>query len=714
MGFVSAAIEQRATVGPSLHPSRLDDPRVIFGTGYGEDATGLNLSESEVLGWPALIQAMRMISWGIGMMPCHLYEKTGPGKGKLEPADGHPVHWLLHDEPHPDYTPFEFNSCMAFKAAFQGDAYAQIIRARGGVIGSLFPMDTHRMTTRRVNGKLLFEYREDGNKRVFVSDEILHIKGFSDGGILGFALNQIARTTLAKGVAMDRYGARVFKNGLASGVFTEMTDPAGKFKDEAERDRFYSKLQERLQGQDNWHKVIGLPFGMTMKNLGISPKDAQLIEGLTFQVQDISRLTGVPPSLLMELSRATFTNSEQQMLQFIQLCLGPWIANIEQRYKKSLLTRDERKRYVIKFLVDALLRTDLKTQNDALRVAVGQPWMSVNEARDLKELAPIKGGDEVAKPMNMGNPGGDPAQSAEPAAIAPAQDGDANTRGGITNCELRIATADSYRNGGRAGYVERSRYFEIREGSKARKALREAYRKTITRDAQRLIGGEIREVRKLMAKAGISSDVAARASTDDFAKALQDWFEGVGFAGAVGRTLSPTLRDFAESMAQAAAAQSGGRSVDVSSFIDEYIGNFEQGTAGSHLGQLMQLIEENDAADLGAAIEERLGEWEKGREDGTRKSQAEKIGDRESVQLGAGVARAAWGVLGVSTLVWFANSGACPICQKLDGRVVGIDESFVEESGQITGADDQPTLTAGRNVKYPPIHGACTCDIGPG
>ena len=128
-------------------------------------------------------------------------------------------------------------------------------------------------------------------------------------------------------------------------------------------------------------------------------------------------------------------------------------------------------------------------------------------------------------------------------------------------------------------------------------------------------------------------------------------------------TLSPTLRDFAESMAQAAAAQSGGRVVDVSSFIDEYIGNFEQGTAGSHLGQLMQLIEENDAADLGAAIEERLGEWEKG----SRRRDAQEPGGedrrpRKAYSLGL-VLPCCTGRPGVSTLVWFYKFRACPVAR---------------------------------------------------
>jgi HK97 family phage portal protein len=200
---------------------------------------------------------------------------------------------------------------------------------------------------------------------------------------------------------MDRFGARVFKNGMTSGVVVEQEQPH-KFANDEEQRRFYDKIREGVSGEDNWHRVIGLPYGMKLRNLGVSPKDAQLIEGLTYQVQDVSRLAGVPPSLLMELSRSTFTNSEQQMLQFVQLCLGPWLVNIEQRFMARLLSSEERRRYKIKFLVDALLRTDLKTQNDALRVAVGGPWMTLNEVRKLKDLQPVEGGNSIPKALNMG------------------------------------------------------------------------------------------------------------------------------------------------------------------------------------------------------------------------------------------------------------------------------------------------------------------------
>lgn len=709
MGFVAAALEGRSRVGASVHPARLDDPRTMFYEASGDDATGLELSESEVLGWPALIQALRMISWSIGMLPCPIYEITGNGKGKLRTAEEHPLHWVLHDEPHPEYTPFEFKSCMAFRAAFQGDAYGQILWRRGGAVENIFPMETHRMTTRRVNGQLVFEYNEGGRVRVFPADEILHIKGFNDGGILGFALNQISRTTLAKGVAMDRFGARVFRNGMTSGAVIEAEQPF-KFNNDEEKKRFYDKIQESMSGQDNWHRVIGLPYGMKLKNLGVSPKDAQLIEGLTFQVQDIARLTGVPPSLLMELSRSTFTNSEQQMLQFVQLCLGPWITNIEQRFQKSLLTKTDRKKYVIKFLVDALLRTDLKTQNDALRVAVGQPWMSVNEARDLKELQPLEGEqyNEVALPLNMANPGGDPGLTpdgttppAPPQAggNAPAQDGDADTG---------QRSAREYRNAGRSGYVSAEKRASKASAIKARVGLRDVFEPLITDAAGRQMRAEIRELNKIVEKHLGTRDASSLGA------ALEKYYRNnPAYAKAIEKILGPVMRSYANAVAKAAGAEMGQDPPNLGDFIDNYTKGFTARQADSHLGQLLQLANESD--DPYDAINLRLKEWGVGRAGGMGKTAAEKLGGREAIQFGDAVAREALRRMGVKELVWIANSSACPICEELDGSVVGIEEGFVEASGEIDPADDEVSaLQVYSRVLHPPLHNGCACMLAAG
>jgi len=703
MGFVASAMEQRATMGPSVHPARLDDPRVIFGNGFGDDATGLNLGEADVLGWPAVMQALRIISWSIGMLPVHLYERSGDGAKKLKPADNHPVHWLLHDEPHPEYTPFEFNSAMVFSALLRGNGFAQIITGKSGAVERIFPMNAYQMETFRVDGKLFYRYREGNKTREFPASEILHIKGFGDGGILGFALNQISRTTLAKGVAMDRFGARVFKNGMASGSVIEMDQPT-KFKDDEEKKRFYDKLQDAMSGEKNWHRVIGLPYGMKMKNLGISPKDAQLIEGLTFQVQDIARLTGVPPSLLMELSRATFSNVEQQLLQFVQLCLGPWIVNIEQRYKKSLLTVAERKQYVIKFLVDALLRTDLKTQNDALRVAVGQPWMSVNEARDLKELQPLDGEqyNEVGSPLNMMTPGGNPAQTPVDEAQTPTQDGDPDTG------QRSIVKRATYRNAGRSGYVSAENRASKMAAIQARVGLRDVFEPLLTDAAGRLMRAEIRELTKLVEKHLGTRDAVS------LGQALEKYYRNnPAYAAAIEKILGPVMRSYANAVSRAAASEIGQDPPNLGDFIDNYTVGFTARQADSHLGQLLQIAKESD--DPYEAINQRLKEWGVGRSGGAGKTAAEKLGGREAIQFGDAVARESLRRMGVKELVWLANSSACPICEELDGSVVGIEEGFVEASGEVDPADDEVSaLQVFRKVLHPPLHNGCACMLAAG
>lgn len=726
MGFIAEAIERRA----SYHPARLDDPRVIFGAGYADDATGLNLSEHEVIGAPAVLQALRVLSWSVGMLPCHLYERSGDGGSKkLRTADDHPVHWLLHDEPHPEFTPFEFFSTVVFNACFRGNFFGLIATGKTGEIELVQPLDSHRMVkVPRVGGALEYHYAEEGGAvKIIPASKILHIRGFGDGGILGYALNMISATAMAKGVAMERFGARVFKSGMNAAAVVEAEQPL-TFKNDDEKKQFFQRIKDSISGEDNWHTVIGLPYGMKMRTLGISAKEAQLIEGMTFQVQEVSRLTGVPPSLLMDLSRATFTNSEQQMLQFVQLCLGQWTVNIEQRLKKSLLSMDERKRYVIKFLLDALLRTDLKTQNDALRVALGQPWMSVNEVRDLKELPPVDGGDEVPRPLNMANPGGDPglqpdAGAAPPPQIAPAQDGDADTRA-ASACQCRYCAGPSitYRNAGRAGYVSETRYIEARASNATRIRLRNAFKKTLTREATRLVRAEIREIRKAMDKAeivqandGNARAMVMRADADTLADLLSTWYREGGFSDAFQRILAPVMREYAEAMADAAAAQQGVDGANIDPFLRSYLDAVVGRISGNHLGQMEKILRDTDPEDLHDVLAERLDEWENGREDGTRQSQGQKIGGREAVQLGEAAASAAWKVVGVATLVWLANSTACPICEELDGQVVGIDDVFVEASDEIDPGDDEvPVLKTSSPVRNPPIHGGCECEIAPG
>lgn len=674
MGFIAAALELRADKLAPRGISRLDDPRYIFGTSIGDDHTGLDLSESEVVGWPAMLQALRIIGWSLGQMPLQVYEREAQGARKLKAADGHPLQRILQEKPHDEYTPFEIKEGIGVNAAFRGDSYHQVLRTTSGAVAGLFPLDSNRMRVERRNGQRWYIYSDGGADVYMRPGEVLHVAGLSDGGLMGFAIQKISATSLAKGVAMDRFGAKTFKNGASGNPIVESTQPY-KWKDAAAEKEFYDKLADKIAGQDNWHKIAGLPYGFTIKTLGITAREAQLIEGLVYQVQDIARLTGVPPSLLMDNSHNTFTNSEQQFLQFIKMGLGGWIVKIEERMRLTLLSDAERGRYTIKFNADALLRTSLKERYESYRIACGVPFMSRNEARDLEDMEPIEGGDVIPEPLNMGNPGGDPALSDTPPV-----DGDSDTRA----AERRDATPAERRA-------------EVRARIRERQALRRAYRRQITQDAQRLVRAELREVRNALDKT-----LGERDATD-FESAIKRYYEDGGYRTAAERAIVGTLENYAREVAAAAASEIGQDAPDVDAFIRAYVDGFINRSSSSHLNQLLALLRA-DAENAADAIAQRLDEWEE--------REAEKVGNNESVRLGEAVARAAFVAVGVTTFMWSANDGACPICEEMDGRVVGSERVFVESSETVDPNDDDATpLESKADILHPPLHQGCECSI---
>jgi hypothetical protein len=254
---------------------------------------------------------------------------------------------------------------------------------------------------------------------------------------------------------------------------------------------------------------------------------------------------------------------------------------------------------------------------------------------------------------------------------------------------------------------------ELRDKTRERRALRGAFQRQFKRDAGRLMSGVIREVRKLAEK-HIHPTIARSETRDtgDFVAATAAYFEDEkGFPAAVRKIMGPLFESYAEAVAEAVAREQGGDVPSVAEFLDRYTKGFTSSRGGSLNGQIRKIAEEIGDGDLFESLEDRLDEWENGREDGKRASQAEKISGIEVVYLGDGVARMAFAALGVTSLVWMANSGACPLCEELDGQTVGIEREFVEQSGQVEGDDDTPTLTARSNINHPPLHSGCDCTI---
>ena len=341
---------------------------------------------------------MRILSEAIASLPLNVYKYTKDG-GKEKMLD-HPLYRLLHDEPNPEMTSFAFRETLMGHLLLWGNAYAQIIRnARGEVIG-LYPLMPGKMTVDRDSaGRLYYLYQktnEDGaqlgkDSQVYLSpDKILHIPGLGFDGLVGYSPIAMAKNAIGMAIATEEYGARFFANGAAPGGVLEHP---GTIKDP---ERVKESWNAAYQGAGNAHRIAVLEEGMKYTPIGISPEQAQFLETRKFQIDEIARIFRIPPHMLADLEKSSFSNIEQQSLEFVKYTLDPWVVRWEQSMCRALLSDSEKTQVFIKFNVDGLLRGDYQSRMNGYAVARQNGWMSANDIRALENMDPIpkeEGGD---------------------------------------------------------------------------------------------------------------------------------------------------------------------------------------------------------------------------------------------------------------------------------------------------------------------------------
>lgn len=256
-------------------------------------------------------------------------------------------------------------------------------------------MSVHRSE----KGKIYYVYNrfEEDNPNfqekgsiVLSQEEVLHIPGLGFDGLIGYSPIALAKNAVGMTLACEEYGASFFGNGANPGGVLEhpgiLKDP-GKVRD---------SWNAVYQGTRNAHKVAVLEEGMSYKQIGIPPEEAQFLETRKFQINEIARLFRIPPHMVGDLEKSSFSNIEQQSLEFVKYTLDPWVVRFEQALKKSLLLPEEKKTHFIKFNVDGLLRGDYQSRMNGYAIGRQNGWLSTNDIRELEELNPIppeEGGD---------------------------------------------------------------------------------------------------------------------------------------------------------------------------------------------------------------------------------------------------------------------------------------------------------------------------------
>ncbi len=353
----------------------------------------------------AVYACVRILSEAIAGLPLHLYRYKDDG-GK-EKAIDHSLYTLLHDEPNPEMTSFVFRETLMTHLLLWGNAYAQIIRNGKGQVIALYPLMPNKMAVDRdENGKLYYRYTKDNteaktleNGSVILSPEdVLHIPGLGFDGLVGYSPIAMARNAIGMAIACEEYGAKFFANGAApSGVL----EHPGIIKNP---ERVRNSWNAAYGGAANSGKVAVLEEGMKYTPISISNEQAQFLETRKFQINEIARIFRVPPHMVGDLEKSSFSNIEQQSLEFVKYTLDPWVIRWEQSLSRALFSADEKKRCFFKFNVEGLLRGDYQSRMNGYSTARQNGWMSANDIRELEDLdriTPEDGGDLYLVNGNM-------------------------------------------------------------------------------------------------------------------------------------------------------------------------------------------------------------------------------------------------------------------------------------------------------------------------
>ncbi len=365
---------------------------------FGSTSSGKPVNETTAMQMTAVYSCVRILSEAVAGLPLNIYRYNDSG-GK-EKAFTHPLYRLLHDEPNPEMTSFAFRETLMSHLLIWGNAYAQVIRNARGEVVALYPLMPNKMTVDRdQSGRLFYVYQrgaEDSKalgseSRVILSPpDVLHIPGLGFDGLIGYSPIAMARNAIGLAIATEEYGAKFFANGAApSGVL----EHPGTLKDPQ---RIRDSWNAAHQGSENSHKIAVLEEGLKYTPIGISPEQAQFLETRKFQINEIARIFRVPPHMLADLEKSSFSNIEQQSLEFVKYTLDPWVVRWEQSMCRVLLSESEKLGYFIKFNVDGLLRGDYASRMSGYATARQNGWMSANDIRELENLdriAPELGGD---------------------------------------------------------------------------------------------------------------------------------------------------------------------------------------------------------------------------------------------------------------------------------------------------------------------------------
>lgn len=337
----------------------------------------------------------RVLAESLAMLPLELMQQDGRNR---QPATGHPLYSILKLLPNPEMTSAEVRMTAMGHLATWGNAYLQIIYDNAGRRRELWPLRPDRMEVRRSQaGELEYVYQRDAGQLIFAAWEIMHVRGLSPDGLVGYSPVALARRTFERKAEMEQYEQAFYANSARPDLVLKYP----KALSDKARANVLESWEGRHQGPGRAGRAALLEEGLDVTTVGIPQTDAQFLESQKFTRSEIAALFRVPLHMINDLDRATFSNIEEQAQEFIDYTLGPWLVLWQQAISRDLLTPSERGRYYAHFKTQALLRGNHAARAAFYSSMVQLGALSPNDVRELEDLNPVPNGDQYLVPLNM-------------------------------------------------------------------------------------------------------------------------------------------------------------------------------------------------------------------------------------------------------------------------------------------------------------------------
>ncbi len=677
MGFLRSAARgvARASSGPLSGIATPEQWVVDWYSGGTSNSAGVRVDYDTALQYSPFFAGVRVIAEDLAGMPLPVYERLEP-RGKQR-ARSHPLYNVLGVQANPMMSAQQLRETLQGHALMWGDGVAHLVtHKRTGVIEEIWPLrpDRLRIAAKRTGpGKFsrVYQYRDEVNgiKATLLPHEVLHVPGLGFDGVQGYSVVEHAANSIGLGLATEHHGAKVFSNGSNPGG--TLTHP-GLLSPEA-RKRMADDWENIHKGIDRAHRVAILEEGVTWQQVGMPNDAAQFLETRKLQVTEMARWLRLPSHKINDLERATFSNIEQQQLDYVSSALHIWLVRWEQAILTQLFLPEERERFFAEHLVDELLRGDTAARYAAYAIGRQWGWLSANDVREKENQNPVDGGDAYLVPLNM-----------VPAGSAPdeGEDQDDDEERGVAR-----------------------RYARALRGRSAtgRRRIADSYAPLIA-EADRTLAKAQRKAVTALVRDHLEERARGRRSTAAFLAAVETLFEGTVLEQLVELWL-PVLAELAGEITVEAADEVGYEDeVDLTKWVRAYVTSHAGYQIASALGQLRVLVDGAEDTDAAAgAVRERLTKWVEERPERTAKWEAN--------QMANAAARETWKAAGVKRLTWVAAGKNCPFCTKLDGTSTDIRKPFVAAGGEVTGLEEE--LNVDRDTHHPPIHPGCDCQVVP-